>query len=167
MQHAYRATSLWTALRYRGREGMWTWILHRATGLGVLLFLIIHVVETAIIIYSPSFYDQALALYRSPFFRFAELLIFFSVLFHAVNGLRIIVQDFWPWVMHHQRQLSWATAVVVVLAMIPVTWMMIAPLFGLAEEPGTERARLRAETRGAAGVHAPYTAPAPTMEVTP
>ncbi|MEX2582206.1 MAG: succinate dehydrogenase, cytochrome b556 subunit [Gemmatimonadota bacterium] len=134
-----RNRGIGTALRYRGREGMWTWMLHRATGLGVLLFLIIHVVETAAIIYSPEFYDEALGLYKHPLFRFAELLIFFSVLFHAVNGLRIIVQDFWPIVMERQRQLALATAVVVLVAMLPVTWIMVAPILGLAEEPGVER----------------------------
>ncbi|HEX7241628.1 MAG TPA: succinate dehydrogenase, cytochrome b556 subunit [Longimicrobiaceae bacterium] len=134
-----RQTSLFTSLRYRGREGMWTWILHRATGLGILLFLLIHVVETATVIYYPDLYDDFLASYKTGLFRFAELLIFFSVLYHAVNGTRIIVQDFWPYVMQRQRQLVWASAVVVVLAMLPVSWMMLAPLFGWAEEPGVER----------------------------
>jgi succinate dehydrogenase / fumarate reductase, cytochrome b subunit len=136
---AVRNRGLITALRYRGREGMWTWLLHRVTGLGILLFLIVHVVETAAIIYSPAFYDRALELYRSPLFRFAELLIFFSVLYHAANGLRIAVQDFWPHVMARHRQLAWATAIAVGVAMIPVTWIMVAPLFGWANEPGTQR----------------------------
>lgn len=118
---------------------MWSWILHRVTGLGVLLFLVIHVVETALVIYSPGFYDQALSLYQNPFFRVAELLIFFGVLFHAANGLRIIVQDFWPSVMHKHRQLVWAVGAIVLLGMLPVTWIMIAPLFGWAAEPGIER----------------------------
>lgn len=139
MAKEYRSRSLGTALRYKGREGMWTWMLHRATGLGVLLFLIIHVIETGLIVISPEFYDEALILYKNPFFRIAELLIFFSVLFHAANGLRIVVQDFWPAVMRRQRQFVWAATAVVVLAMIPVTWMMVAPLFGWADEPGTGR----------------------------
>ena len=140
-----RHRGLKSALRYKGREGMWTWMLHRATGLGVLLFLVVHVIETAAIIYSPEFYDSALGLYKSPIFRLAELLIFFSVLFHAVNGLRIIVQDFWPYVMRRQRQLAWATAVIVIVAMVPVTWKMVAPVMGLAEEPGAERHLERCE----------------------
>jgi succinate dehydrogenase / fumarate reductase, cytochrome b subunit len=128
-----------TALRYKGREGMWTWMLHRVTGLGVLLFLVVHVIETGLIIYSPALYDSALVLYKHPLFRMAELLIFFSVLYHAINGLRIVVQDFWPYVMLRQRQLAVGGAIVVLLAMIPVTWIMIAPILGLAEEPGTQR----------------------------
>ena len=127
----YRARSLGTALRYRGREGMWSWILHRATGLGVLLFLVMHVIDTGIIIY------------RHPLFRLGELFIFFGVLYHAANGLRIIVQDFWPYVMQRQRQLTMAVAVVVVLAMLPITWIMVAPMLGLAEEPGVDRHEAR------------------------
>ncbi len=137
---AFVFNSVGTALRYRGREGMWSWILHRLTGLGVLAFLIIHVVETAVVIYWPEFYDDSLALYRSPFFRLMELIIFFSVLFHAANGLRIVIQDFYPMAMLRQRELTWGVAAVVILAMLPITWMMMAPIFGLADEPGTARA---------------------------
>lgn len=139
MAAEYRSRSLGTALRYKGREGMWTWILHRVTGLGILLFLIIHVVETGLIIYSPEFYDSALVLYKNPLFRLAELAIFFAVLYHAVNGTRIVVQDFWPMLMHRHRQLALATVVITVLAMIPVTWMMMGPILGLRDEPGVER----------------------------
>lgn len=153
-----RNRGLWTALRYKGREGMWTWILHRLTGLGILAFLIIHVVETATVIYWPEVYDRFLATYKSPVFRFAELLIVFSVLFHAVNGLRIVVQDFWPIVMQRQRQLVWAAAAIVVLAMLPITWMMIGPLLGLRPEPGTARHEARCavqpEAPACQGAHA-------------
>jgi succinate dehydrogenase / fumarate reductase, cytochrome b subunit len=138
-----RSTGLITALRYKGREGMWTWILHRLTGLGILLFLIVHVVETATVIYWPGVYDNFLNSYKTPLFRVAELGIVFAVLYHAVNGLRIVIQDFWPMVMHRQRQLVWATAIVVGVAMLPITWMMMAPVFGWAEEPGTRRHELR------------------------
>ena len=145
MGTTHRTTSLRWALSYKGREGMWTWILHRLTGLGILFFLVIHVVDTALVIYWPNLYDHALDIYRHPLFRFGELGIVFAVLFHALNGLRIIVQDFWPYAMQRQREMAWGVAAVVVLAMLPITWIMIAPLFGLAEEPGAERHRARME----------------------
>ncbi|HET8655688.1 MAG TPA: succinate dehydrogenase, cytochrome b556 subunit [Longimicrobiaceae bacterium] len=137
MPAEFRARSFGTAVRYRGRVGMWTWILHRVTGLGVLLFLIMHVVDTGLLIWSPDFYDHALSLYKNPVFRFGELFVFFGVLYHATNGLRIIIQDFWPYVMQRQRQMAWGVAIIVAVAMIPVTWIMVAPIFGLAQEPGT------------------------------
>lgn len=147
MASEYRARSLGNALRYKGNAGMWTWLLHRVTGLGILAFLIIHVVETAAVVYWPDFYDEALNLYRSPLFRFAELLIFFSVLYHALNGLRIIVQDFWPIAMLHQRRLAWAAAGLSAVLILPVAWIMLAPLFGLRPEPGTERHEQRLRER--------------------
>src|ERR1700745_4039492 len=131
MATAHRVRGMWSELRYRGREGMWTWLLHRATGLGILLFLIIHVIDTAIVIYWPGLYDHALNLYRNPVFRFAELLIFFSVLFHALNGLRIIVQDFWPGVMRHQRQLGLAAIGAAGVLILPAARVTLAPLFHL------------------------------------
>ncbi|CAN5832525.1 hypothetical protein BH23GEM3_BH23GEM3_12820 [soil metagenome] len=138
-----RNRNLGAAIRYKGREGMWTWILHRLTGLGILAFLIIHVVETATVIYYPGIYDTFLDSYKTPLFRFAELAIFFAVIFHALNGLRIVVQDFRPMMMRNQRQLTWAAAAVTLLAMIPITWVMVAPLFGWRAEPGTQRHEAR------------------------
>jgi succinate dehydrogenase / fumarate reductase cytochrome b subunit len=126
---------------------MWSWLLHRITGLGILAFLLIHVVDTALVIYWPDFYDTSLELYRHPLFRVSELAIFFAVLFHSLNGLRIVVQDFWPLAMLRQRRRR--AAALTAIAMIPITWMMIAPLFGLADEPGTERHRIRMQERGA------------------
>ena len=156
-----RRTSLGNSLKYRGREGMWTWILHRLTGLGVLLFLIIHVVETSTVIYFPEIYDNFLAGYKTGLFRFAELVIFFSVLYHALNGTRIIIQDFWPIAMLHQRRLAFGALGLTALFIIPVAYIMLAPLFGLREEPGAERHRQRQMQQG--GGHEAQAAPAPAV----
>ncbi|HWK88432.1 MAG TPA: succinate dehydrogenase, cytochrome b556 subunit [Longimicrobium sp.] len=144
MADDYRARSIGQALRYKGRLGMWSWMLHRVTGLGILAFLVLHVVDTAIVVYWPGLYDHALDLYRHPLFRVAELAIFFAVLFHALNGLRIIVQDFWPIAMMHQRRLALGASVLTAVLILPVAWIMLAPLVGLADEPGTA-AHLRRE----------------------
>jgi len=146
-----RNTRFSESLRYKGREGMWTWMLHRVTGLGILFFLIIHVVDTAAVIYWPAFYNKSLAIYRHPLFRLGELAIFFSVLYHALNGLRIIIQDFWPHAMRHQRKLGLAALGASFLLILPVAWIMMAPVFGLAEEPGVERHRARLERLRAEG----------------
>ena len=150
----YRARSVGQALRYKGRTGMWTWILHRVTGLGILLFLIVHVADTATVAYWPDFYDETLELYKSPLFRFAEVVIFFSVLYHALNGMRIIVQDFWPIAMMHQRRLATAAIALTALLIIPVAWLMLAPIFGLGPEPGAERHEERLRERGAVSMEA-------------
>lgn len=138
-----RSLSLGAALRYRGGTQMWAWALHRLTGLGVLAFLVLHVVDTALVIYRPDLYDAMLAKYRHPVFRVAEYLIFLSVLYHAANGLRIVVQDFWPALMRHRKALLAASTAVVVAAALPIAWVMLGPLLGLREEPGVTRHRER------------------------
>lgn len=168
MASEYRSRSLGSALRYKGNAGMWTWLLHRVTGLGILAFLIIHVADTAIVVYNPEFYDHTLDIYRSPLFRVAEVLIFFAVLYHALNGLRIIVQDFWPVAMAHQRRLAWAAAGITAVAILPIAWIMLAPLFGLRAEPGVERHEQRMRERGAPSelhVAAPADAPVPPVSM--
>jgi succinate dehydrogenase / fumarate reductase cytochrome b subunit len=146
-----RNTRLTESLRYKGREGMWTWMLHRVTGLGILFFLLIHVFDTALVIYWPDIYNESLDIYRHPVFRVGELAIFFSVLYHALNGLRIVIQDFWPHAMRHQGKLGLAALGLSVLLILPVAWIMMAPVFGLAEEPGVERHRARMERLQAEG----------------
>lgn len=157
----FRNRSLAQGLRYKGSTGMWTWLLHRVTGLGILAFLIVHVADTAAVVYWPDFYDHTLTIYRSPLFRVAELIIFFSVLYHALNGTRIIIQDFWPIAMLHQRRLAFGALGLTALFIIPVAYIMLAPLFGLAEEPGAERHRQRQMQQG--GGYEAQAAPAPAV----
>jgi succinate dehydrogenase / fumarate reductase, cytochrome b subunit len=161
----FRSTSFGSALRYKGREGMWTWMLHRVTGLGILLFLILHVADTALVVYRPDWYDHALSLYKHPVFRVGEVAIYFSVLYHALNGMRIVIQDFWPVAMRHQKKLAWTAAGLTLVGFLPAAWIMLAPIFGLAEEPGAERHRQRMEHSQPAGHNAaPVTV---TLEATP
>ena len=42
---------------YRGREGMWSWVLHRITGVVLFFFLLVHVLDTGLVRVSPEAYD--------------------------------------------------------------------------------------------------------------
>ena len=44
---------------YRGREGMWTWVAHRITGVTLFFFLFAHVIDTAMVRVSPEAYNNA------------------------------------------------------------------------------------------------------------
>ena len=45
---------------YRGREGMWSWVLHRITGVAIFFFLLVHILDTALIRVSPEAYDAVI-----------------------------------------------------------------------------------------------------------
>ncbi len=114
---------------YRGGAGHWSYIFHRLTGVGVLLFLIVHVMDTALIGWGPEVFNRVMAWYRHPFFRVSEILLFAAVLYHTLNGVRIIVMDFWPGATRNHRRLTWATWALFVLLMVPVTAIMVHHAF--------------------------------------
>ncbi len=114
---------------YRGGIGQWSWAVHRVTGVGVLLFLCLHILDTALIMLGPDHYNSIVRLYRLPLFRVMEVGLFASLLFHALNGLRIILIDFWVDLTRVHKGLFYVQMVVFVVAMIPVTWIMLRPLF--------------------------------------
>ncbi len=110
---------------YRGGAGQWSWILHRITGVGVFVFLLAHIIDTAMIGWGPKAYNAMISLYRKPFFRLGEVALAAAVLYHALNGVRVIVVDFWPGATGVQRKLFYAVAALFVLIYVPAAIYML------------------------------------------
>lgn len=91
-------------LRYRGREGQWSWILHRLTGLGVFFFLALHIFDIYLIMFGPDLFNTLAAIYHHPVARVGHIFLFFSLLWHGFNGARITLLDFMPRLWKYQRQ---------------------------------------------------------------
>ena len=106
---------------YRGDPGMWSWVLHRITGATVFFFLFVHVLDTALVRVSPQAYNQVVETYKSPIIGLMELGLVAAVLYHALNGVRLILIDFWWKGPRYQRQMLWAVAVTWLLVMVPAT----------------------------------------------
>ena len=100
-------TTLTESVRYRGREGQWSFILHRISGLATLLFLTIHILDTATVHFAPQLYKEAINIYRNPIFMIGEMMLVAGVIFHGVNGLRIIVFDLYPRLWYEKLQKQW------------------------------------------------------------
>ena len=114
-------------VRYRGREGQLSFMLHRLTGLGVLLFLTIHILDTATVYFFPSLYEHAIAIYRTTIFGIAEIGLVFAVLYHGANGIRIAVFDWFPqlWTIERQRKIAVITLVFTVILWLPLVYVMV------------------------------------------
>lgn len=119
---------------YRGREGQWSWVAHRVTGVGILLFLFAHIVDTALVGWGPDAYNRVVSVYHHPIVQIMELGLVGAVIYHALNGLRIMIIDFWPRATEHQARLFWGTMLLFAAAMAPISWIMgariIEELFG-------------------------------------
>jgi succinate dehydrogenase / fumarate reductase cytochrome b subunit len=110
---------------YRPPPGMISWALHRVSGLGVLLFLLLHIVDIFLVNYGPDVFNELLFLYRHPVFRIGEIVLVLGLYYHAVNGVRIILIDFWPRAIRYERQLFYGVVAVFLLASIPTAFLMI------------------------------------------
>ena len=109
-----RNVSLRSGLRYQGQGPMLTFILHRIGGLGMAIFVAVHILA--------SFVggDVGAALNNIYEHWLFQIFIFFCALFHAINGLRITILDLWPRLIDHQREAIW------------LEWAVFLPLFAFA-----------------------------------
>lgn len=113
--------------RYRGREGQFSFLLHRLTGLGTLLFLAIHILDTSTVYFFPSLYSHAIELYRSTPMMIGEIFLVFAVIYHGVNGARIAIFDlFFPnlWNAETQRSTAFWTLAIAILLWLPAAYWM-------------------------------------------
>lgn len=110
---------------YKGGIGQWSWAAHRITGVLVMAFLFGHIVDTFAVGFGPELYDETIALYKQWWFKPFEVMLIAAVLFHALNGLRIILFDFWPRLALKQRAFAYAELVLFVVAFTPAAVIMM------------------------------------------
>src|ERR1041385_8230410 len=110
---------------YRGRQGQWSWLAHRVTGVAIILFLFAHVVDTALVGWGPDAYNRVVRVYQNPLVGLLELGLVAAVIYHALNGLRIMIIDFWPKASDWNRQLIYGTTGLFVASMIPISIIII------------------------------------------
>ena len=113
-----RQVGLKQGLRYKGGGPMLVWVLHRISGIGIALFVGLHILASfSNQLFGWNLADSINTLYMSPYF---QIVVFFCALFHAINGLRITILDLWPKLIEHQREAIW------------VEWAVFIPVFGLS-----------------------------------
>ena len=100
---------------YRGKVGMWSWVLHRITGVAIFFFLLVHVLDTSLVRVSPEAYNSVMASYKTLIMGLGEMGLVAAILFHALNGLRIIAVDFWRKGTKYQNLLFWIVIIVSVV----------------------------------------------------
>ncbi|MDH6196879.1 succinate dehydrogenase / fumarate reductase cytochrome b subunit [Mycobacterium frederiksbergense] len=103
---------------YKGDPGMWSWVLHRITGATIFFFLFVHVLDTALVRVSPQAYNSVIETYKTPIVGLMEMGLVAAVLFHALNGIRVILIDFWQQGPRYQKQMLAVAVGVFAVALI-------------------------------------------------
>ncbi|HEX7432099.1 MAG TPA: hypothetical protein VF326_00455 [Anaerolineaceae bacterium] len=131
-------TTLSGYARYQGREGHLGFLLHRITGLGTLLFLAIHILDSSLVYFNPTLYMEGIAIYRSTLFGVGEVILVFCVFYHGVNGLRIAFVDLFAprfWALKSARLATRWTLAISFVIWLPAAVIMLRSLlinnFGL------------------------------------
>lgn len=118
-----RRVGFFEGLRYRGARGMINWMLHRVTGVGILVFVGLHVAAG---FFGQQFgNDLAFAVntvYEAwPF----QIFVYFCVLFHAFNGSRVALMDLFPGLLRYQREMLWLQWIVFVPVFLLPSFVMV------------------------------------------
>jgi succinate dehydrogenase cytochrome b subunit len=116
-------------LHYRGGPGMLAWAFHRISGIAVWAFVVLHVIDIYLVGGNPEAYDELLAIYASPIGRVLEALLGAALLYHALNGLRVIVMDFWPPLTRYHRQIWYICWTIFVVVGLPVAYIILKPIW--------------------------------------
>ncbi len=120
------ALTITETLRYRGKLGQWSWVLHRISGLGTLLFLFLHVIDTSWAPLAPALYKQAISEYQSPLFTFGEFALVACVVYHSLNGFRIVMFDSRPKLWKYQERAAGYVMIATAVVLIPTFGIMFA-----------------------------------------
>ena len=114
-----RNVALMQGLRYQGKGPMLAFILHRVSGLGILLFVGLHMLASYLA-NQPWGADAGVfinTIYEGWLF---QVFMLFFALFHVINGLRILILDIWPRLVEHQREAIW------------MVWFVFLPVYAIA-----------------------------------
>ena len=115
---------------YRGNEGMWSWVGHRITGVVIFFFLLVHVLDTALVRVSPEAYDAVIGTYQNPLMAVGEVGLVAAIVFHAFNGLRIILVDFWKGGTKFHKQMLWGVLILWVVTVAAFSIRHLSLAFG-------------------------------------
>lgn len=116
---------------YKGQSGMWSWLFHRIAGLGILLFLLVHIVDISLLNFGPTVYNEGISLFGTGVVRVITLALVGGLFYHAFNGVRIILIDFWPKATRFQGTMFAIVMVLTLICFLGLAWYIIAPIFGV------------------------------------
>ena len=112
---------------YKGKTGQWAFVTHRVTGFLVFMFLLLHIIDVSLVNVDADLYDEVHELYGNIVLRLFEVGLLFALVFHALNGLRIVVLDFFPGAIAKERTMTVIVVVVTILAVVPGGYIIIRP----------------------------------------
>lgn len=123
-----RNTPLWPG---NYRLGMWVWLLQRVTGLGLVFYVFLHlfVISYSMAGQGGQSFTEVMKFMQAPFFIVLEIILMAVVLYHALNGIRILLFDVGIGV-RHQKLLFSAVLTIAIVAWLVGTYFLLPYALG-------------------------------------
>jgi len=115
-------------MRFHWYTGQVAWVLHRVSGLAIVLYLVIHIYSISALS-NPEKFDAEMQFYAHPLFRLGEIGLLAACVFHALNGLRVLLVDFGNGARYH-KQLFYAVLVLSVIVITAGAIPILRDVFG-------------------------------------
>ncbi|MFC2155453.1 succinate dehydrogenase, cytochrome b556 subunit [Acidobacteriota bacterium] len=100
---------------YRKFIGSWAWILHRLSGLALIFYLTLHIWIINTLTRGSDSFNEVMTFLNSPLFKFLEVGLWGVILYHAFNGIRVVIVDFAKGSLHHKKLFFILTAIAFIL----------------------------------------------------
>jgi succinate dehydrogenase / fumarate reductase cytochrome b subunit len=112
------------------------YLLHRITGLGLLLFGLFHLTATTIFrAQGEAVWTSTISFLDNPLFRVGEFLVVAAFSYHAINGLRLIIQELgfalgkpvppiYPFTDAIRRKRAWTLVILAAIMVLAVAFFI-------------------------------------------
>ena len=106
-------------LAYRRYSGSWAYLLQRLTGIGLVAYLFVHIWALTSLTHGRAAFAKEMKTFTTPPFKVAEWLLGALVMFHAFNGIRVVIVDLAEGAKYHKKLLAgaWILSVATVILM--------------------------------------------------
>lgn len=104
-------------MHYKWKTGMWAWVFHRASGIALALYLPMHIYVVSSL-HDPAKFDKVMAFVSQPLFKLAEIALLGAVIYHSLNGVRILIIDWFGGTRSHDK-VFWVLVVIGLLMFVP------------------------------------------------
>jgi succinate dehydrogenase / fumarate reductase cytochrome b subunit len=108
--------------------GMWAWLLFRVAGVVLVIYLFVHIVIISQgRMTGASTLDSIFETFDKPLFLLLDLLLVWAVLFHGLNGVRVLLMDVGVGVRSHKAVFVCAMVLAVALFVffIAAAWSLV------------------------------------------
>lgn len=121
-KHGLRRTIAWFDVGGR-KTGTWAFALNRLTGLGLMLYLMLHLGVLSLLLLGEEQWDEFIELASHPLILALDVVLIFGILFHGLNGIRVALVGMGI-AVRRQKVLFWVLMAVGAVLLVASGWLV-------------------------------------------